>query len=169
MDAADQALVERLQGSIPLSPLPYREIGEACGLSEDEVIQRIGRLVERGVIRRLGARVGHLQAGIRGNVMVVWRVPAESVEEVGAFFAGQAAISHCYEREPQPDFPYNLYTMVHAADPEAARRLVEEFSRAVGISDFVMLPTVRELKKTSPRYRPTEGPADATLRSSFAT
>jgi DNA-binding Lrp family transcriptional regulator len=160
MDAADRALIERLQAGIPLSPCPYRELGEACGLGEDEVLERIGRLCREGVIRRLGARVGHLQAGIQGNVMVVWQVPEERVEEVGRFFAGQAAISHCYEREPQPGFPYNMYTMVHAADPEAARRLVEELSRAVRITDFAMLPTVRELKKTSPRYRPTAGDAE---------
>ena len=157
MDAADQALVARLQEGIPLSPRPYQEIGEACGLGEDEVLERIGRLCREGVIRRLGARVGHLQAGIQGNIMVVWQVPAERVEEVGRFFADQAAISHCYEREPQRDFPYNMYTMVHAADPEAALRLVEEFSAAVAIGDFAMLPTVRELKKTSPKYRPTAG------------
>jgi DNA-binding Lrp family transcriptional regulator len=160
VDTSDHALVARLQEGIPLSPQPYREIGEACGLGEEEVLERIGRLVREGVIRRLGARVGHLQAGVHGNIMVVWPVPEARVEEVGRFFAEQAAISHCYEREPQPDFPYNMYTMVHAADPEAARRLVEQFSRVVAISDFVMLPTVRELKKTSPRYRPTEGPAE---------
>ena len=157
MDAADQALVERLQEGIPLASRPYREIGEACGLDEAEVLERIGRLCREGVIRRLGARVGHLQAGVQGNVMVVWQVPEGRVEEVGRFFAGQAAVSHCYERAPQADFPYNLYTMVHAAAPEAARRLVEEFSQAVALADFQMLPTVRELKKTSPRYRPSAG------------
>jgi DNA-binding Lrp family transcriptional regulator len=159
MDATDRALVERLQTGIPLCPRPYREIGEACGLSEEEVIARIGRLCEEGVIRRLGARVAHLRAGIHGNVMVVWRVPEERVEEVGQALAREPAISHCYEREPQADFPYNLYTMVHAADLAAAEALVERLGRAVGVSDFVMLPTVRELKKTSPRYRLSpEGP-----------
>jgi DNA-binding Lrp family transcriptional regulator len=157
MDATDQALIARLQEGIPLASRPYREIGEDCGIEEAQVLERIGRLIREGVIRRLGARVGHLQAGVQGNVMVVWRVPEERVEEAGRFFASQASISHCYEREPQADFPYNLYTMVHAPDPEAAGRLVAELSRAVAISDFQMLPTVRELKKTSPRYRPTGG------------
>ena len=157
MDASDRALVERLQGGIPLSPRPYREIGQDCGLEEDEVIARIGGLCETGVIRRLGARIAHLRAGIHGNVMVVWRVPPEQVEEVGQGLAREAAVSHCYEREPQPDFPYNLYSMIHAPDLEAAQALAEKLSRAVAITDFVMLPTLRELKKTSPRFRPPAG------------
>ena len=157
MDASDRALVERLQNGIPLSSRPYREIGQACGLQEDEVLERIGRLCDRGVIRRLGARVAHLRAGILGNVMVVWRVPPERVEEVGQALSQEAAVSHCYEREPQPDFPYNLYSMLHAPDLPAAQALAEKLSRAVAITDFVMLPTVRELKKTSPRFQPPAG------------
>ena len=157
MDAADCALIQTLQTGIPLSPRPYREIGEACGLTEAEVIERIGRLCEQGVIRRLGARIGHLHAGIRGNVMVVWQVPAGRVEEVGGLLAGEPAVSPCYEREAPPGFPYNLYSMVHAPDLDIARRLVQDLTQAIAVADFVMLPTVRELKKTSPRYRPTAG------------
>ena len=159
MNASDRALVERLQKGIPLSPRPYREIGQDCGLAEDEVLARIGRLGETGVIRRLGARVAHLRAGIHGNVMVVWQVPPERVEEVGQALAREPAVSHCYEREPQPDFPYNVYSMIHAPSPEAARALAEKLSRVVEVSDFVMLPTVRELKKTSPKFRPPAGDA----------
>ena len=155
MDTADHALIARLQDGLPLSPHPYQIIGEACGLSEDETIERIAALCRQGVIRRLGARVGHLQAGIEGNIMVVWQVPPARVEEVGQLFAAQPAISHCYERERQPEFPYNLYTMVHAPNPEAARRLIQDLSELTGLTDFVMLPTVRELKKTSPRYTVT--------------
>jgi len=129
------------------------------------VPERIGRLCRQGVIRRLGARIAHLRAGLHGNVMVVWQVPAERVEEVGRTFAREPAVSHCYEREPQPDFPYNLYTMIHAPDPEAARRLIQDLSQAVAITDFVMLPTVRELKKTSPRYRPQEAKDDTQVVS----
>ena len=157
MDAVDWALVERLQAGIPLCPRPYREIGQACGLDEAEVLERISRFCQQGVIRRLGARIGHLRAGLHGNVMVVWQVPAARVEEVGNAFAREPAVSHCYEREPQPDFPYNLYTMVHAPDLAAAHKLVEELSRAVALSEFVMLPTVRELKKSSPQFRPPAG------------
>ena len=156
-DALDWVLVERLQAGIPLCARPYREIGEACGMEETEVLERIGRLCQQGLIRRLGARVSHRRAGLHGNVMVVWQVPADRVEEVGRTCAREAAISHCYEREPQPDLPYNLYTMFHAPDLAAAHKLVEELSRAIAISDFVLLPTVRELKKSSPRFRPPAG------------
>ena len=157
MDAADRALIERLQDGLPLSPRPYEEIGQACGLAEEEVLARVNRLCRDGVIRRLGARVAHLRAGIRGNVMVAWQVPEDRVEEVGEILAREPAVSHCYEREPRPDFPYNLYTMVHGPDLAAVRRLVAQLSRTVAISEYAMLPTVRELKKTSPRFRPPAG------------
>ena len=157
MDEANWSIVQELQKGIPLCTRPYREIACRCGLEEDEVLRRVRALCEEGVIRRLGARLAHMRAGIAGNVLVAWKVPQQHVDRVGRALAKRSEVSHCYQRRPLPDFPYNLYTMIHAATPEQAINCVAEISQDVAVTDFVTLPTLKELKKTSPVYRPLGG------------
>ena len=68
----------------------------------------------------------------------------------------QPEVTHCYERPTFDDLPYNLYSMVHAADPDAAAGEVRRLAELVGVSDYQMLHTVRELKKSTPIYRQPE-------------
>ena len=157
MDATDWSIIQELQKGIPLCPRPYREIAGRCALAEDEVLRRVRALCEEGVIRRLGARLGHIRAGITGNILVAWHVPEQDVNRVGEALATVADISHCYQRRALPDFPYNLYTMVHAPTPEQAMKCVEKISQSLAVTDYVTLPTLKELKKSSPCYAPPGG------------
>ena len=157
LDETDWSILRELQKGIPLCAHPFREIARRCGLAEPEVLRRVRELCADGVIRRCGARLAHLRAGIAGNVMVAWQVPEEHVDRVGQALAERSEVSHCYQRAPRPDLPYNLYTMIHAQTAEQALSCVEEISQAVGVTEFVTLPTLKELKKTSPNYRPLVG------------
>ena len=157
MDEADWAVIEKLQEGIPLCERPFAELAGPLGISEDEFIGRVRRLRDEGVIRRLGPRVRHHRVGVRGNIMVVWAVPDERLDEVGRLFAAERCVSHCYVRPPAEGLPYTLYTMVHAPDMEQARRIVQDLSRKSGIKDFRLLPTLRELKKSTPIYRSPAG------------
>lgn len=156
----DWAVIEKLQEGIPLCERPFAELAASAGISEDEFIARVQRLRDEGAIRRIGPRLRHHQVGVHGNIMVVWAVPAERLDEVGSLFAGERSVSHCYVRPPLEGLPYTLYTMVHARDMEQARRIVRELSRECGISDYRLLPTVRELKKSTPVYRAPTGDED---------
>lgn len=153
IDDRDWDVLERLQEGIPLAPEPFDVMAAEIGMAADEFLQRTARLHEQGVIRRLGPRVRHHRVGIRGNIMVAWQVPAHRLSEVGGLFAADEKVSHCYCRPALDSFPYNLYTMVHAKDPAAAEQVVAGLAERSGLSQYVMLPTVAELKKTSPRYR----------------
>ena len=155
-DHKDWLVIEALQRGIPLMDRPFAVLAEGIGMDEGEFIRRVGALKERGIIRRMGLRIAHREAGVRGNVMVVWRVPPGRVEEVGMLLAEQPSVTHCYERPTFYDLPYNLYSMVHAADPDAAAGEVRRLAELVGVSDYQMLHTVRELKKSTPIYRQPE-------------
>lgn len=152
----DWSLIEALQEGIPLVPRPYAALAERAGMDEEEVLARLARLREARVIRRMGFRLRHHKAGVRGNIMVVWRVPEGRLSEVGAILAASESVSHCYERPPIEGLPYNLYSMVHAATPEEAERVVEALARACGLDDRRMLRSVREWKKSTPVYRRPE-------------
>jgi len=152
LDRHDWALIERLQQGIPIVARPYEAIAADIGLTEAEVLARVRALASSGAIRRLGFRVRHQRAGVGGNIMVAWEVPEDRVEEVGRILAAQACVRHCYERPPFEGFPYNVYSMVHSATPEGAEEEVARLASELGGIGHVMLPTVRELKKASPRY-----------------
>ncbi|BAU46936.1 protein nirL [Sulfurifustis variabilis] len=117
LNQRDLRLIAAIQHGLPLSPRPYAEVGERIGLSEQEVIARIRALQARGVIKRFGVVVRHHECGYGANAMVVWDVPNGDVDEVGRRFARFPFVTLCYRRPRRPpEWPYNLYTMIHGRD-----------------------------------------------------
>ncbi|MDY6823043.1 MAG: Lrp/AsnC family transcriptional regulator [Thermodesulfobacteriota bacterium] len=148
----EKKIIAAIQGDIPVTSRPYKAIAEEIGLSEESVISTLQSLCERGVIRRFGATLRHQRSGIRANAMVAWSIPEDRIAEVGQRFAGFKAVSHCYRRDPAPTWPFNLYTMVHATDEAGCRDTTREMATAVGVEDYKVLFSRRELKKTSMVY-----------------
>ena len=151
MDEMDLQLLKLSQNGLAMVDRPYLRLGEMLGISEDEVINRLKELEKIGIIRRFAATIGHRALGITANAMITWRVPQSDVERVGQIFASFEAVTHCYERATAPDWPYNLYTMVHSKSKEECIETALELSRASGIKDFKILFSEREYKKTSAR------------------
>ncbi len=119
LDDVDRRLLAAIQPGLPLVPRPYADIGTRTGLPEHEVIARLQRLGEAGVIRRLGVVVRHHEVGYGANAMVVWDVPDEQVREMGRCLAGFDFITLCYRRPRHlPQWRYNLYCMIHGKSRE---------------------------------------------------
>ena len=151
IDDLDLALIRAAQEGIALTARPYRQLGDRLSIGEDEVIERLAALLEEEVIRRFSATIGHRALGIVANAMIVWRVPPEDVDRVGPIMASFNEVTHCYERPARPNWPFNLYTVVHSPSREECRRVAAEISREVGISDYQVLFSEREFKKTGAR------------------
>jgi len=150
---ADKALIRILQEDLPLVAEPYAEIAVRLGMSEEEVLERVERWCEQGVIRRFGASVRHRQVGYKANCMVVWRVDdPDEQSRVGELFAALPQVTHCYRRPAFRDWPYNLYTMIHGGDREDIDRLIAKMSSASGVQDYRPVFSVKEWKKTSMKY-----------------
>ncbi|HMA85836.1 MAG TPA: Lrp/AsnC family transcriptional regulator [Desulfosalsimonadaceae bacterium] len=148
----EKKVIAALQGDIPVSRRPYMEIAEMIGVDEDTVLSVLKDLYQRGVIRRFGATLRHQKSGFNANAMVAWQVDESLIDAVGEQVAGYDAVTHCYRRDPAPDWPYNLYTMVHAQDEAQCRQIARKISKDTGISEYTMLFSRRELKKTSMQY-----------------
>ena len=148
----ERALIKELAGDIRLSSTPFSEIGEKAGFSPEEVLQSVGKWKKEGLIRRFGAVLGHYQAGISSNVMIVWKVPKNKSKEIGEIMASFSAVSHCYERPSFPQWPYNLYTMVHGKSRNECWRVAEAISEETGIKEYQLLFSAKEYKKTSMSY-----------------
>ncbi len=150
LDQEDIALLRATQNGIPLVAEPFREIAHITGLSEEEAISRLRELKNRGVIRRFGASINNRKVGIVANAMVVWKVPQSRVEEVGEAFAKNDRVTHCYVRKTVPGrWTYNLFTVLHGHDHATVERVVREMSGSTGISEYSIIFSTREFKKTS--------------------
>ncbi|MCD6585835.1 MAG: Lrp/AsnC family transcriptional regulator [Desulfobacteraceae bacterium] len=148
----ERKIIALVQGDLPVDKYPYRVIAEKVGTDEETVLSVLRDLNDRGIIRRFGATLRHQKTGFTANAMVAWRVDEDRAEEVGKRMASFDQVSHCYRRNPAKDWPYNLYTMVHAADETACRKIVATISEKTAVVDYEILFSRKELKKTSMQY-----------------
>ena len=148
----EKKIIAQIQGDLPIEPRPYREIARRLGIGEQRLLEVLRDLDRRGIIRRFGATLRHQKSGFEANAMVAWRVDEKRVDEVGRTMAGFGQVTHCYHRNPNPRWPYNLYTMIHGADEAACLETARRISEATGVEDYTLLFSRRELKKTSMTY-----------------
>ncbi|MCK4711160.1 MAG: Lrp/AsnC family transcriptional regulator [Gammaproteobacteria bacterium] len=117
----ERKIIAATQAGLPLVSEPYEQIARQLDSDTAYVIKSIHALLKSGIMRRIGAVPNHYKLGLRGNGMTVWDVPDELVSEVGAKMGAMDFVSHCYERPRHlPDWPYNLFAMVHGSDKEQA-------------------------------------------------
>jgi DNA-binding Lrp family transcriptional regulator len=152
IDELDKRVISSIQGDLPLVPRPYAALARVIGLTEQEFIYRVIDLRKRGILRRFGATLRHQEAGFSSNAMVAWLVPDDLVEEIGKAMARFREVTHCYQRRPQKDWKYNIYTMIHGSNHEQCYEIAQRMSLSTGIDDYVLLFSEREFKKTSMEY-----------------
>jgi DNA-binding Lrp family transcriptional regulator len=148
----ERRIINLIQGDLPVASKPFAVLADQLGIPESTLLEEIRKLKEQGIIRRFGATLRHQEAGFSSNAMVVWRVPEERLEEVGKLIAGFKEVTHCYQRKPQNDWPYNLYSMVHGNNRKDCHEIARRLSREVGISEYTLLFSQKEFKKTSMEY-----------------
>lgn len=144
-----KSVLEALPADFPITDRPYETMARQMGMTGEQLIREITLLKEKGIIRRISVMVAHRSVSYEGNAMVVWNVPAERVEDVGAIMAGFSEVSHCYERDTGGYWPYNLYTMVHGKTREACTKVIAAMTARSGVDDYKVLFSIREFKKTS--------------------
>ncbi|WP_153145778.1 AsnC family transcriptional regulator [Dechloromonas sp. H13] len=154
LDAIDRALIVATQGGLPLVARPYQAIGEQVGIAGDEVMRRLQAMLESGVIRRIGAVPNHYAIGWTANGMTVWDVPDVRVDELGARVGALDFVTHCYRRpRALPDWPYNLFAMVHGSSRDEVRDKAAQIAELLGADCRArdVLFSTRILKKTGLR------------------
>ena len=154
-DPFDVALIRWLQTDA-VGDAPFKDAARAIAaligddsIGENNVIERILDFKSMGIVRRYGAFVQHRKLGYAFNGMTVWAVDESSLSETGRQFATLSYVSHCYSRASSPDWPYNLYAMVHAKTKEELDAYVGEMRASCGITPRVLLST-KEYKKSLP-------------------
>ena len=148
----EKKIVVAIQGDLPITPTPYGDVAGELGISEELLLDTLKNLCEQGVIRRFGATLRHQKSGFKANAMVAWCVEEARTDQVGEIFAAFKEVSHCYHRKPAQDWPYNLYTMVHAGDEADCRETASRMAKKAAVTEYELLFSREELKKTSMQY-----------------
>lgn len=154
MDELDRAIVRATQSGLPLTPQPYVAVAEQVGAAAQDVMARMQAMLNSGVIRRIGVVPNHYALGFKANGMTVWNVPDEAIRELGQRIGEFDFVSHCYRRPRHlPDWPYNLFAMVHGRDRDEVNAKVEQIAEYLGENDrgHEILYSSKILKKTGLR------------------
>lgn len=161
IDATDRRILTVTQAGLPLTKRPFAVVGTWLGLDEAEVLARIDRMMAEGVIRRIGAATNHFALGMLANGMSVWDVDDTRAEALGERVGALGFVTHCYLRpRALPDWPYNLFAMVHGADRAAAEARRSEIAAILGDAcrGSDILYSTRILKKTGMRLPKEDRP-----------
>ena len=153
--AFEKSLIEALSQGLPLVSRPYEAIAKQIGSTESRVIEGIQQIIQRGDIKRFGVVVRHRELGYRANGMVVWDIPDGRVEELGHCIGQYACVTLCYQRPRRlPDWPYNLFSMIHGQDRTSVIQKVNFIVEQCGIQNFAheILFSGRCFKQRGARY-----------------
>jgi len=156
MDHIDRKIISASQAGLPLTPEPYQSLAEQIGISSDELMQRLRHMQERGIIRRIGAVPNHYKLGYKHNGMTVWDIDDAYIDELGKKIGTLEFVSHCYHRPRHlPEWPYNLFAMVHGKTAEAAELQIQQIADLLGeqCRAYEVLYSTRILKKTGLRIK----------------
>ena len=156
IDSTDRQIIEALQGGLPLVPEPYAQVAEQLDMPQADLVARIAAMKARGVIRRIAAAPNHYKLGMTANGMTVWDVDDDRITELGAQVGALPYVTHCYERpRALPDWPYNLFAMVHGDSREEVEEKRAEIRALLGtaLRGCDILYSTRILKKTGLRLR----------------
>jgi DNA-binding Lrp family transcriptional regulator len=150
LDLKDREILALAQGDLPVEERPFDVWAKQLGMDVDELLERLKKLKQEGIIRDIKGVLRHHKAGFSSNAMVIWAVPEDRIDEIGEKIAGSESVSHCYER---PGFgKYNVFSMVHGRSDFETSQLISELASATGIDQYKVFWSVQELKKSSMKY-----------------
>lgn len=134
MDSRDRELLNEIQSDFPVEPHPYRVIGERVGMSEAEVLSRIAKLKQEGIIRRFGASINSRRVGFVSTLLAA-KVPQEKFDFFVETVNACPGVTHNYERSHD----YNVWFTLIAPSGEEKQRTIRELEEKTGI-DILELP-----------------------------
>jgi DNA-binding Lrp family transcriptional regulator len=155
-DEFDRDVIRALQGDMPVIPEPYAPAAQQLGIPQEQLLEHLNGMQERRLLRRVAAILFHRRAGFSANGMGVWKVPDDSILEVGKRMASFRGISHCYQRPTYADWPYSVFTMAHGRSKEECDAILDSIAADTGIEERSTLYSSTEFKKIRLLYFTSE-------------
>ena len=141
MDAVDKQILNKIQTEFPFAERPFLELGKELGLEESDVLERIKKMKEEGVIRRIGASFDSKKLGFKSTLCAI-RAPEGRVDEVAEAVNAYAEVTHNYLRNHE----YNIWFTLITPSRERIQQILREISEKTGITDVREMPATRMFK-----------------------
>jgi len=141
MDAVDKKILNLLQTEFPLTPEPFKAAAERAGISEDELLLRIQRLKDNGVIRRIGAVLDSGKLGFVSRLCAA-HVPEDRIASFVDLVNALPGVTHNYRR----DHACNIWFTLIAPSEEELEKTIARISEDTGILDILTFQALRTFK-----------------------
>jgi DNA-binding Lrp family transcriptional regulator len=138
VDELDRTIVNRLQDGFPVLARPFAAVASGLGLGEEELIARVGRLVDEGVLTRFGPMYQVERMGGAFSLAAL-RVPRADFDRVARIVNALPEVAHNYERAHD----YNMWFVLATETPAGIAAAVAKIEQATGLS-VLHLPKLRE-------------------------
>ena len=148
----DKQFIRELQKDLEIVDRPFLKSAQSLGISEEELFEKAKHYESIAVMRRFAAILRHRDVGFIANGMIVWKVPEDRIDEVGAKLGAFPQVSHCYQRPSYPDWPYNVFSMIHCKSHDEAGDMAKTIQEQINVSEYTILFSEREFKKTRVQY-----------------
>ena len=148
----DKNFIRELQKDMEIIDEPFVKAANNLGITENELFEKMKYYEEIGVMRRFAAILRHRKIGFTANGMIVWKVPEDRISEVGEKLGAFPQVSHCYERPTYPDWPYNVFSMIHCKTHDEAHEVAKTIQKQIQVPEYQILFSSREFKKIRVEY-----------------
>ena len=141
MDETDRAILNRIQSDFPITARPFLTIAEDLGFEENDVIQRVARLKEKGIIRRIGGNFVPDKMGYVSTLCAA-KVPEESVDRFAEVVNRYPGVTHNYMRKGE----FNIWFTFIAPSMGEIESNLKTISGKTGIDGIMNLPATKVFK-----------------------
>ncbi len=141
LDEMDKTILNRIQSDFPVTSRPYQSVAQDLGITEDEVLTRLSRLKENGIIRRIGANFSPEKMGYVSTLCAA-SVAEEKIEHFADVVNRFPGVTHNYIR----DCHFNVWFTFIAPSMDEISANLEMISEQTGITDILNLPSTKVFK-----------------------
>ncbi|MFC2067407.1 AsnC family transcriptional regulator [Chloroflexota bacterium] len=153
LSVADRRVINELQQDLPQTTYPFADMSVRVDMAVSEFLARCQSLLLRDIMHHFGAAINRHQVGYIANCMTCWKAPPSKIDVAANILTNQSAVSHCYERETNHLWKYNLFAMIHGHNREECIEIADKISAQTELADYVVLFSTKEIKKTRVRYQ----------------
>jgi DNA-binding Lrp family transcriptional regulator len=141
MDKADRMILNEIQKKFPITHRPYLVLARKLNLKEREIVERVQKLKDVGIIRRIGASFSAKSVGFSSTLCAA-KVPESKIEEFVSVVNTYPGVTHNYEREGE----FNIWFTLIAPSRKRIEQILTQISRKTGVKNILDLPALKTFK-----------------------
>jgi len=148
----DKQIIKILQQPYPIHPTPWNILATQLNISEKQLLDAISKYKQQGIIKRIAGVLRHHQVGITENIMLCFQVDENKIMSAGQQAASFNEVTHCYQRPTFPDWPYNLFCMIHASEQTHINNIIKKIASSIDCNTYLPIKSIKEFKKERVKY-----------------